>query len=128
LPLRLWQRLADGKVFRHERQLSAWLGLVLRQYSSGDKQRLSGISKRGDPYLRMLLIQLARSDVYRCSAKTDPRRDGSQTSRKGWAQRRHVRCANKNARIIWALLAKDEGTGKRPRQIRFYKIAAKMME
>jgi Transposase IS116/IS110/IS902 family len=87
-----------------------------------------GISKRGDPYLRMLLIQLARSDVYRCSAKTDPRRDGSQTSRKGWAQRRHVRCANKNARIIWALLAKDEGTGKRPRQIRFYKIAAKMME
>ena len=43
--------IADGKAFRNGRQLSAWLGLVPRQHSSGDKQRLLGISKRGDPYL-----------------------------------------------------------------------------
>ena len=50
---------------------AAWLGLVPRQHSSGDNQRLLGISKRGDPYLRMLLIHGARSVVYRCVRKTD---------------------------------------------------------
>ena len=65
--------IADGKVFRNGRQLSAWLGLVPRQHSSGDKQRLLGISTRGDSYLRMLLIHGARSVVYRCVTKTDSR-------------------------------------------------------
>lgn len=65
--------IADGRAFRNGRQFAAWLGLVPRQYSSGDKQRLGGISKRGDPYLRMLLIHGARSVVYRATGKTDDR-------------------------------------------------------
>lgn len=55
--------ICDGKSFRNGRQLSAWLGLVPRQHSSGEKQRLMGITKRGDPYLRTLLIHGARSAV-----------------------------------------------------------------
>jgi len=101
--------IADGKAFRNGRQLAAWLGLVPRQHSSGDKQRLLGISKRGDPYLRMLLIHGARSVVYRSVTKTD--------SRSRWVADKQMRLgttkacvavANKNARIIWALLTKDE--------------------
>lgn len=48
--------VSDGRVFRNGRQFAAWRGLVLRQHSSGNKQRLLGITKRGDPYLRMLLV------------------------------------------------------------------------
>jgi transposase len=55
--------LSDGKTFKNGRQFAAWLGLVPRQHSSGSKLRLFGISKRGDPYLRTLLIHGARSVV-----------------------------------------------------------------
>ena len=65
--------VADGKAFRNGRQFAAWLGLVPRQHSSGDKQRLLGITKRGDPYCGMLLVHGARSVVVpQC------RKDGSQ--------------------------------------------------
>jgi transposase len=101
--------IANGKAFRNGRELSAWLGLVPRQHSSGDKQRLLGISKRGDPYLRMLLIHGARSVVYRCVAKTDSRsRWIADKQRRLGTTKACVAVANKNARIIWALLAKDE--------------------
>jgi transposase len=101
--------IADGKAFRNGRQLAAWLGLVPRQHSSGDKQRLLGISKRGDPYLRMLLIHGARSVVYRCVTKTDSRsRWIADKQRRLGTTKACVAVANKNARIIWALLAKDE--------------------
>jgi transposase len=101
--------VADGRVFRNGRQLAAWLGLVPRQHSSGDKQRLLGITKRGDPYLRMLLIHGARSVVYRASGKTDSRsRWIADKQRKLGTTKACVAVANKNARIIWALLAKDE--------------------
>jgi transposase len=53
--------IGDAKAFKNGRQLAAWLGLVPRQYSSGGKERLLGISKRGDTYLRTLLIHGARS-------------------------------------------------------------------
>jgi transposase len=53
--------IGDAKAFRSGRQLAAWLGLVPRQDSSGGKERLLGISKRGDVYLRTLLIHDARS-------------------------------------------------------------------
>lgn len=101
--------IADGRAFRNGRQFAAWLGLVPRQHSSGDKQRLLGISKRGDPYLRMLLIHGARSVVFRCGVKAD--------SRSRWIAEKKatlgvtkacVAVANKNARIIWALLAKNQ--------------------
>ncbi|MGI9072017.1 MAG: transposase [Bryobacteraceae bacterium] len=62
-----------AKGFGNGRQLAAWLGLVPRQHSSGDKQRLLGISKRGDPYLRLLLIHGARSAVYRRQQDRQPK-------------------------------------------------------
>lgn len=101
--------IADGRAFRNGRQFAAWLGLVPRQHSSGDKQRLLGITKRGDPYLRMLLIHGARSVVYRAAGKTDSRnRWIAEKQRKLGTTKTCVAVANKNARIIWALLAKDE--------------------
>jgi Transposase IS116/IS110/IS902 family len=62
--------VADGKVFRNGRQFAAWLALIPYQHSSGDKQRLLGITKLGDPYLRMPLVHGARSLVYRSAGKT----------------------------------------------------------
>jgi transposase len=101
--------VSDGKVFRNGRQFAAWLGLVPRQHSSGDKQRLLGITKRGDPYLRMLLVHGARSVVYRSAGKTDRRNLWiAEKQRKLGTTKACVAVANKNARIIWALLAKDE--------------------
>jgi transposase len=101
--------IADGRTFRNGRQFAAWLGLVPRQHSSGDKQRLLGITKRGDPYLRMLLIHGVRSVVYRAAGKTDSRhRWVADKQRKLGTTKACVAVANKNARIIWALLAKDE--------------------
>ena len=97
--------IGDASSFKNGRQLAAWLGLVPRQYSSGGKQTLQGISNRGDTYLRTLLIHGARSAVRVASGKTN------QTSL--WLvqlmERRHknvaaVALANKNARIVWALL------------------------
>lgn len=63
--------LGDGKVFETGRQVAAWLGLVPRQDSSGGKPRLLGISKRGDTYLRTLLIHGARAVVKTAAKKTD---------------------------------------------------------
>jgi transposase len=101
--------IADGRAFRNGRKFAAWLGLVPRQHSSGDKQKLLGISKRGDPYLRMLLIRGARSVVFRCGTKTDNRSRwiAEKRARLG-VTKACVAVANKNAWIIWALLAKDE--------------------
>ena len=101
--------VADGRAFRNGRQFAAWLGLVPRQHSSGDKQRMLGITKRGDPYLRMLLIHGARSVLYRCGTKTDSRSRWIAEKKKILGTTKAcVAVANKNARIIWALLAQDE--------------------
>jgi transposase len=101
--------VADASVFRNGRQLAAWLGLVPRQHSSGDKQRLLGITKRGDPYLRTLLIHGARSVVFRAEGKADRRSQWiADKQRRLGTTKACVAVANKNARIIWALLAKNE--------------------
>lgn len=101
--------VGDAKAFKNGRQMAAWLGLVPRQHSTGGKPMLLGISKRGDTYLRTLLIHGARSIVRLAQAKT--------ALRCGWLQglmsRRNanvatVALANKNARIVWALLTKDD--------------------
>jgi transposase len=98
--------VGNASNFKSGRQFAAWLGLVPRQHSSGGKDRLLGISKRGDTYLRTLLIHGARSVLWRVKKKTG--------DSKGWlarlAARRNpnvaaVALANKNARIAWALLA-----------------------
>jgi transposase len=98
--------VGDAKVFHNGRQFAAWLGLVPRQDSSGGKTNLLGISKRGDTYLRTMLIHGARSVLL--SLKRHPDRAGGWLAR--LADRRNhniaaVALANKNARIAWALLA-----------------------
>jgi transposase len=100
--------IGDAKAFANGRQLAAWLGLVPRQHSSGGKQTLLGISKRGDSYLRTLLIHGARAVIRVAERKVDPA--GRWLA--GVIGRRHtnvasVALANKNARIVWALLAHD---------------------
>ena len=100
--------VGDGKQFKRGRDLAAWLGLTPRQQSSGGKDRLLGISKRGDSYLRTLLIQGAKSVIKVVGNKTDPRSLWLQNL----CTRKHkntvaVALANKNARIAWALLSND---------------------
>ena len=92
--------------FKNGRQMAAWMGLVPRQHSSGGKQNLLGISKRGDTYLRTLLIHGARAVIRYAEHKADP----ESWLRMLMARRNKnvatVALANKNARIIWALLSK----------------------
>ncbi|CAL8476977.1 IS110 family transposase [Caballeronia sp. S22] len=99
--------IGDAKSFSNGRQLAAWLGLVPRQNSSGGKTVLLGISKRGDTYLRTLLIHGARS-VIQAASRKEQKEDWLQRL----LQRRNpnvaaVALANKNARIVWALLARS---------------------
>lgn len=101
--------VSDGKSFKNGRQFAAWLGLVPRQHSTGGKARLFGISKRGDPYLRTLLIHGARSVVYRARHKTDPRsRWIADKQRRLGTSKACVAVANKNARIVWSLIAREQ--------------------
>src|SRR5215471_1393597 len=100
--------VGNAREFANGRHLAAWLGLVPRQCSSGGKERLLGISKRGDRYLRTLLIHGARATVYRARRKTDPRSRWivSLEQRRG-KNIAAVAIANKNARIAWALLTSE---------------------
>jgi transposase len=99
--------VGDFRQFRDAHQFSAWLGIVPRQHSSGGKTVLGGITRRGDDYLRTLLIQGARSVVATAARRTDPvsRWIVQLQQRIGW-QKTLVAVANKNARILWAVLAK----------------------
>jgi transposase len=101
--------ISNGHAFENGRQFSTWLGLVPRQNSSGGKSRLLGISKRGDPYLRTLLIHGARSVVYRAKTKSDKRSlwINDKQQRLG-TSKACVAVANKNARIIWSLIAREQ--------------------
>ena len=99
----------DERQFSSARQFAAWLGLVPSQYSTGGKERLGGISKRGDKYLRTLLIHGSRSVLKHCQSKTDKRSDWlSQLMCRRNKNIATVALANKNARIIWAILSKGE--------------------
>jgi transposase len=100
--------VGDARAFRSGRQLAAWLGLVPKQHSSGGKQMLLGISKRGDTYLRTLLIHGARSVIRAAERKTAAAQNwlGSLITRRN-KNIAAVALANKNARVIWALLVKD---------------------
>lgn len=100
--------IGDAKSFDNGRQLAAWLGLVPKQHASGGKQTLLGISKRGDRYLRTLLIHGARAVIRLAERKAN--HAGSWLA--GVMGRRNknvaaVALANKNARIVWALLVHD---------------------
>jgi transposase len=104
----LYAAVPQPHVFHNGRHLAAWLGLVPRQHSTGGKSLLLGISKRGDRYLRALLIHGARAVVYRWKDKPNP------SPRARWLQqliaRRGINCAtvalaNKIARVAWVLLS-----------------------
>jgi len=92
--------------FENGRHLAAWLGLVPRQHSTGGKPRLLGISKRGDGYIRRMLIHGARAVIRFAPTKEKP-----DPWLLGLLQRKHknvvtTALANKNARIVWALLTR----------------------
>jgi transposase len=95
--------VGNPNAFRNGRQVAAWLGLVPRQHSSGGKERLFGISKRGDPYLRCLLVHGARAMLRVASRHDDSlsRWAISVEARRG-RNRAVVAMANKNARRLWA--------------------------
>jgi transposase len=98
--------IGDARSFKNGRQLAAWLGLVPRQHSSGGKPRLLGISKRGDAYLRTLLIHGARSALRFVDRDRSP--TGQWLRDVGTRRPKNVVVvarANKHARVVWALLA-----------------------
>ena len=101
--------LGNGHDVRNGRQVAAWLGLVPRQYSSGGKTRLAGISKRGNSYLRCLLMHGARSVVSRARTKTDATSMWiRQLVGRVGMNKACVAVANKMARVAWALLHTGE--------------------
>lgn len=99
----------DVDVFKNGREFSAWLGLTPREHSTGGKQTLLGISKRGDSYIRKLLIHGARITIRHLKDKNDRLSlwTKSLLKRKG-TNRTTVALANKNARVIWSLLKYDQ--------------------
>jgi transposase len=94
--------IGDAQVFRSGREFAAWLGLVPRQSGTGGRVRLLGISKRGDPYLRTVLIHGARAVMTHSKAPPEWARQVAERRPKNVAI---VALANKMARTIWALLA-----------------------
>lgn len=101
--------VGEFKQFKNARQFGAWLGLVPRQNSSGGKTNLGSITKRGDDYLRTLLIQGARSAIMSAHQRDDrmSRWVLQLRERIGW-QRALIALANKHARIVWAVLVKGQ--------------------
>lgn len=101
--------VADAREFKNGRQFAAWLGLTPRQYSTGGKTRLGRITAHGDPYLRTLLIMGARSMLQTALRRTDrlARWALGVRTRRGY-HRACVAIAAKHARIVWAMLAKNE--------------------
>jgi transposase len=99
--------LGDCNQFKKGEQMGAWLGLTPRQHSSGGTARLGGMTKHGNSYSRMLLIQGAKSAVHTAHMREDSLSKWlyQLKVRVGW-QKAAVALANKNARIIWAIMTK----------------------
>ncbi|EQD74492.1 transposase IS116/IS110/IS902 family protein [mine drainage metagenome] len=105
--------VGSAKEFKNGRQLAAWLGLVPTQHSSGGHTRLGTISCRGDAYLRTLLIHGARSSLQRAKAVSAEKSTPEQIWIRQLACRMPfgkllVAIANKHARQLWAMLAREE--------------------
>ncbi len=100
--------LGDGSAFKKGRDFAVSLGLTPKQYSTGGRENLLGISKRGDSYLRSLLIHRVRSVVYFAKNKDDNlnRWINSLSDRKHYNVVT-IALANKTARIAWALANSD---------------------
>lgn len=101
----MFAAVGDGREFRNGRHLAAWLGLVPRQHSSGERTKLTGITKRGDQHLRSMLVHGARSVVRTAGFRDTPYNAwvNQLRERRGF-NRATVAVANKTARTIWALL------------------------
>ena len=100
--------IGNPSVFKNGRQMSAWLGLTPKQHSSGNKQVLLGISKRGDCYIRKLLVHGARAVVYRSQNKKDDRSKWiNQLVERRGTNKTCVAVANKNVRIVWSMLMNE---------------------
>ena len=105
----LLSALGDGKAFRKGRDVAASIGLTPRQHSTGGKDRLLGISKRGDSYLRKLLVHGARAVIHHAKRRDDNLSQWVNTL----CQRKHVNIvsvalANKTARAAWALIHHEQ--------------------
>jgi transposase len=101
--------IPDATLFRSGRQFAAFLGLVPKQNSSGGKERLGGISKMGDPYLRTLLVNGATSVVRRITTAEGPTAIWiRRLLEKKPTRLATVAIANKTARIVWAVMARGE--------------------
>jgi transposase len=101
--------VGDFGQFKSGAQFGAWLGIVPSQNSSGGKTSLGRITKRGDDYLRTLLIQGAKSAVMSAHKRDDPISKWllQLKERVGW-QKACVAMANKNARILWAVMTREQ--------------------
>lgn len=105
----IWAHVGSGSLFKNGRQFAAYFGLVPRQNSSGGKARLGSITKRGDRYIRQLLIHGARSVIRFNAWKKDPRSLWiDRIDRERGRNKACVALANKNARIIWVLMTRNE--------------------
>lgn len=100
--------VGNARLFKNGRQFASWIGLTPREHSTGGKQRLGRISKRGNAYLRTLLVHGARSELMHTARRDDHKSRWAEQLKasRGW-NKAAVALANKHARIIWAMLAKD---------------------
>jgi transposase len=112
----LFSAIANISDFKTGRDLAAFLGLVPRQRSTGGKTVLLGISKRGNTYVRTLLIHGMRSAFYHRQKRDDRMTDFMErlSARGLHTNKIVVASANKAARIIWAILSKDTHYQSRP--------------
>jgi transposase len=101
--------IGNGAAFHKGREFSSWLGLVPRQHSTGGKARLFGISKRGNSYLRKLLVHGARSAVLRVKRERSPFGPWLDAlERRSPVKVVITAAANKLARVAWAVLSSGE--------------------
>lgn len=106
-------KLGNGHTFRNGREVAAFVGLVPRQASSGGKEKLLSISKRGDGYLRRLSIQGAKSVIRHVRRRLLAGLPGGNSWVESLLERKHpnkvaIALANKMARIAWVILAREE--------------------
>ena len=114
----IYTALGNGIEFKNGREFAAYLGLVPKQSSTGGKQKLLGISKRGDKYIRGLLVHGARSVVVHAVNKEDKRSKWVPSLReKKGMNKTTVAVANRNARIIWSIVKNNTVYQKQEEQI-----------
>ena len=105
----LYSAIGNGSQFKSSRELSVWLGITPKQFASGNKQVMSGITKRGDRYLRKQLIHGARAVMHHCIKHDDQLSHWIKNIviRRG-PNKANVALANRIARLAWTLLQKNQ--------------------